>query len=150
MKTATLPSEPPRHCFLLHRLYSYPFLLCYRHHLAFLLPLLLLCLLLHHYPPHLLLLHLLLLFMNKDELGVKFGGSKIPCLVCMDDGVSFAEEYARCVAQQETTLHYASEFTLKHKLDWGQKKCQTMEVRNHRERRAVLREEWRSPSLINQ
>ena len=71
--------------------------------------------------------------MKKEELGVKFGDSNIPCLVYMDDGVSFAEEYE----QQETTLHYVNEFALKHKLDWGQKKCQTMEVGSHRERRAT-------------
>lgn len=69
---------------------------------------------------------------KQEELGAQFGDSKIPCLVYMDDAISFAEEYT----QQELTLRHVNEFALKHKLDWGQKKCQTMEVGTHRERKA--------------
>ena len=52
----------------------------------------------------------------------------------MDDSLSLAEGYD----QQEATLQKFDEFAIKHKLEWGQQKCKTMEVGTHKEKR----KEW--------
>ena len=52
----------------------------------------------------------------------------------MDDSLSLAEGYD----QQEATLQKFDKFAIKHKLEWGQQKCKTMEVGTHKEKR----KEW--------
>ena len=61
------------------------------------------------------------------------GEERIPALLYMDDATTFAEGYA----QQEETLKAADEFAVKHKLEWGEEKCKTMEVGGHKEEKKV-------------
>ena len=71
---------------------------------------------------------------SDPNMGIHLGGEKIPCLLFVDDSLSLAEGYD----QQEATLQKFDEFAIKHKLEWGQQKCKTMEVGTHKEKR----KEW--------
>ena len=64
-------------------------------------------------------------------LGIKIGEELIPTLLFVDDSVTFADGYK----QQEDTLKVVDEFAVKHKIEWGAAKSQTMEVGNHKEQR---------------
>ena len=70
--------------------------------------------------------------LQNDELGVKIGETKIPAFLFVDDLVTLAEGYE----QQEKTLNAVDEFSIKHKLSWGQEKCNTMEIGNHKEEKS--------------
>ena len=67
--------------------------------------------------------------MNDHSFGILIGSSRITLLLYVDDAMSFAEGYE----QQEKTLKQVSEFSKKHKLEWGAHKCKTMEIGCHKE-----------------
>ena len=71
--------------------------------------------------------------MEKDELGIAIGESKINAQLYVDDAISYAEGYA----QQEATLAEVNEFAVRHKLEWGAEKCKTMEIGNKKEKRST-------------
>ena len=68
----------------------------------------------------------------ESQTGVVIGETSIPGLLYMDDLASMAEGYS----QQEQTLHQVNEFSIKHKLEWGQAKCKVMELGYHKEKRS--------------
>ena len=73
--------------------------------------------------------------MKNDKIGVRIGEEIIPSLLFMDDVVSAVEGYK----QEEETLNEIQEFSVKHQFEWGQDKCQVMEIGNHKEKK----NEWK-------
>ena len=69
--------------------------------------------------------------LKREDLGIHIANTRIPGLLYVDDKLSIAEGYE----QQEKTLNEVNDFSIKHKLEWGEEKCKTMEIGNHRERR---------------
>ena len=72
--------------------------------------------------------------LDNPELGINVAGTTIPSLLFVDDATTFAEGYE----QQDETLNEMHEFAVKHKIEWGQEKCQTMEIGAHKEKK----QEW--------
>ena len=70
--------------------------------------------------------------MEKRELGIKVGESKINAQLFVDDAITYAEGYK----QQELTLSEVNDFALRHKLEWGAEKCKTMEIGSRKEKRS--------------
>ena len=77
--------------------------------------------------------------LENAEMGVLLDDTRIPSLLFVDDVISLAEGYD----QQEKTLLEVHEFSLKHKLEWGQQKCKVMEIGNHKE----MKNEWKLGDL---
>ena len=69
-----------------------------------------------------------------DELGVTIGNINIGSLLWVDDVVTFSEGSA----QQHKTLQKTNEFAIKHKMEWGQSKCNVMEIGRH----SIKQKEW--------
>ena len=63
-----------------------------------------------------------------ERLGVNIGNLKMSVLEWVDDVVTFAigDE------QENQTLQFVNQFAVKHKLKWGQDKCNVMEIGNGR------------------
>ena len=68
---------------------------------------------------------------ENSDLGVEIGRMKPACLAYVDDATTLAVGYK----QQELTLKAISEFAVKHMLEWGEQKCQVMEIGHHKEKR---------------
>ena len=62
------------------------------------------------------------------QLGVNFGNLKMSVLEWVDDVVTFAIGKD----QQTQTLEFVNQFAIKHKLKWGQDKCNVMDIGNGR------------------
>ena len=71
--------------------------------------------------------------LKREDLGIHIANTRIPGLLYVDDKLSLAEGYE----QQEKTLIEVNDFSIKHKLEWGEEKCKTMEIGNHREKKVA-------------
>ena len=59
-----------------------------------------------------------------EDIGININNIQIGALEWVDDVVAFAEG----LDQQEKVLDFTNEFAVKHKLQWGQDKCQVLKV----------------------
>ena len=62
------------------------------------------------------------------SLGFLTSQYRIPALLFMDDAMTFAEGREK----QQRTLEAVNEFGKKHQIEWGESKCNVMEVGSHR------------------
>ena len=72
---------------------------------------------------------------EEDTLGFLTSQYRIPALLFMDDAMTFAEGREK----QQRTLEAVNEFGKKHQIEWGESKCNVMEVGSHR----CIQKEWK-------
>ena len=68
---------------------------------------------------------------ENPNLGINIDDLIMSCLEYVDDVITFAIGYP----QQESMLAATNEFAVKRQMEWGQEKCQVMEVGSHKEKR---------------